>query len=190
MSLVGFKARNHRQQVARRGPNPAVDDRETTPGVFGPLHERFRFTLDAAANAKNAKLPHYFTAEENGLAQSWAWHRVWCNPPYSAIGPWVEKAWLEHERCPVIVLLLPANRTEQTWWQDCVEPYRDRPGSPLRVEFLRGRLRFIAHDGDSIKPNERPPFGCCLLIWNAVELPRAVKTVEGLPPDVLEGAVS
>lgn len=43
MSLVGFKARNHRQQTAKRGARPEVDDRATAPEVFGPLHERFRF---------------------------------------------------------------------------------------------------------------------------------------------------
>ena len=63
-------------------------------------------------------------------------------------------------------MLLPANRTEQAWWQDHVEPYRDgrHPTGP-RTEFLRGRLRFIRHGETEIKPNERPPFGCLLAIW-------------------------
>jgi hypothetical protein len=60
-------------------------------------------------------------------------------------------------------MLLPANRTEQGWWQRQVEPYR-REGS-LAVEFLPGRLRFIKHGHDRVEPNQRPPFGCCLLIW-------------------------
>jgi phage N-6-adenine-methyltransferase len=167
VSLVKFHARNHRQQVLVRGPSAAVDDRATTQETFAPLHERFGFTIDAAASAHNAKLPRYFTVEDDGLAQPWAGERVWCNPPYSDIGPWIEKAWEEHERAELIVLLLPANRTEQTWWQEGVEPYRDRTGSPLRVEFLRGRLRFIASGRSHVGPNERPPFGCCLLIWSA-----------------------
>ena len=165
MSLVGFHARNHRQQVARGGPNPHVDDRATTPETFDPLHERFRFTIDVAAAAHNTKLPRYYTAEDDGLAQSWAGERVWCNPPYSDIRPWVEKAWAEHEHAELIVMLLPANRTEQGWWQDLVEPRRDKLMGSLRVEFLRGRLRFIAYGRTEVKPNERPPFGCCLLIW-------------------------
>ena len=62
-------------------------------------------------------------------------------------------------------MLLPANRTEQGWWQDLVEPHlRDRR-SDFRVEFLRGRLRFINSGDTKIRPNQRPPFGCCLLIW-------------------------
>jgi phage N-6-adenine-methyltransferase len=168
MSLVGFKARNHRQQVKAHGANPVVDDRETSLEVFTPLHERFSFTIDVAANKRNAKLSRYFTVEDNGLEQSWVGERVWCNPPYSDIRPWVKKAWNEATRAVLIVMLVPANRTEQGWWQDFVEPQRDRPGSPLHVEFLRGRLRFIAYDADEIKPNERPPFGCCLLIWGSM----------------------
>lgn len=164
MSLVRFQARNHRQQVGRRGANPAVDDRATSPEVFDPLHERFAFTVDVAASSHNAKLERFYSIEDDGLAQSWAMERVWCNPPYSDIRPWVEKAW--REDAEAVVMLLPANRTEQGWWQDCIEPYRDRPDSPLTVEFMRGRLRFIGAGKSEVGPNERPPFGCCLLIWN------------------------
>lgn len=166
MTLVGFKASNHRQQVARRGARPNVDDRATTPETFGPLHQRFRFTLDVAALSHNAKLSRYFTPEQDGLAQSWAGERVWCNPPYSSIEPWVEKAWTSG--ADLVAMLLPANRTEQGWWQRQVEPRRDRPGG-VRVEFLPGRIRFIAPDALEVKPNERPPFGCCLLIWDGTK---------------------
>lgn len=178
MSLVGFKAQNHRQQTGRRGPNPLVDDRQTAPEVFAPLHERFGFTVDVAALPHNTKLPRFWTPAEDGLAQSWHGERVWCNPPYSDIGTWVAKARHEAEgynvhpdgclsgwrAAELVVMLLPANRTEQGWWQDYVEPIRDKPGG-VRVEFLRGRMRFIAPDALEIKPNERPPFGVCLLIW-------------------------
>ncbi len=165
MSLVGFKARNHPQQLdvfpERRS---SVDDRKTSPEVFDPLHTRFAFTIDVAASTENAKLPRFYTIEDDGLARSWAGERVWCNPPYSNIRTWVEKADIEEE-AESIVMILPANRTEQGWWQDLVEPVRDRPGSRLRVEFIRGRTRFIAPGKHGIGPNERPPFGCCLLIW-------------------------
>ncbi len=90
---------------------------------------------------------------------------VFCNPPYSSIEPWVRKAWLEADRALGIVMLLPANRCEQKWWQQQVEPHRDRAGSGLRVEFLPGRMRFIKAGQLDVGPNERPPFGCCLLIW-------------------------
>jgi hypothetical protein len=85
-------------------------------------------------------------------------------PPFSDLRPWIEKAWAE-PRAQLSVLLLPANRTEQTWWQDLIESRRDRVGSPLRTEFLRGRMRFIASGEDRVYPNMRPPFGCVLCIW-------------------------
>jgi phage N-6-adenine-methyltransferase len=158
VSLVGFKAQNHPQQRT----NPTVDDRATAPEVFAALHARFRFTIDAAASTVNAKLPRYWTAHEDGLAQNWTGERVWCNPPYSNIEPWVIKA--AARETDLAVLLLPANRTEQGWWQRHLEPIRDRPGGP-RVEFLSGRMRFIAPGAIRIGPNERPPFGCCLVIF-------------------------
>jgi phage N-6-adenine-methyltransferase len=161
MTLTGFKAQNHPQQVGRRGARPEVDNLETPFDFFNPLHERFDFTLDAAALPHNAKCPRFFTPEDDGLAQSWHGERVWCNPPYSNIEPWVEKA--RRGRCDVAVLLLPANRTEQGWWQRQVEPFRDR-GVGLTVEFLPGRLRFIKHGHNRVEPNQRPPFGCCLVI--------------------------
>lgn len=175
MSLANFKASNHPQQTAKRGAVDEVDDRGTDQAFFDTLSRRFGgFTLDVAAAEHNAKCPRYFTREDDGLAQSWAGERVWCNPPYSDIRAWVEKAWDEWycrlsvgnvQRPEVIVMLLPANRVEQKWWQDLVEPNRDQPGSPLRVEFLPGRMRFDRPGWTKPAKGDRPPFGCALLIW-------------------------
>ena len=164
MSLVGFSGKNHPQQVGARGADDNVDDRGTDP-FFDALHKKHGFTLDVAASPDNAKCERFFTKEQDGLAQPWARERVWCNPPYSNIRHWVEKAWFEYPRTPLIVMLLPANRTEQGWWQELVEPYRDFPSSPLKVQFLPGRMRFVRAGRDHIGANERPPFGCCLLRW-------------------------
>jgi phage N-6-adenine-methyltransferase len=160
MSLVGFKAQNHPQQQAR----PEVDDRAITVADFVPFNARFRFTVDAAASQQNARLPRYWTVDDDAFAQDWSGERVWCNPPYSHIEPWVEQAWISGAE--LVVMLLPANRTEQGWWQRHVEPHRDAAGSRLRVEFLPGRMRFD-RPGVVIGPKgDRPPFGCCLLIWD------------------------
>lgn len=153
---MSFVARTHPQQ----GPNEAVDDRATPPGVFADFDARFGFTLDAAASERNAKLPRYFTRADDGLSRSWAGERVWCNPPYSSIRPWVEKACLRE--ADLTVLLLPANRTEQAWWQDLIEP--ERLAGTIRVEFVRGRMRFIAPGDSEVRRNQRPPFGVCLVI--------------------------
>lgn len=166
MSLVGFQAQNHPQQIAARGgPDEAADDRATTLQDFGRFDEALGpFTLDVAAADYNTKCARFFTCDDDGLRQSWAGERVWCNPPYSNIAPWVEKAWAEYETADGIAMLLPANRTEQLWWHQMVEPYRDRADSPLWVYFLPGRMRFLRRNEVSTS-GSRPPFGCCLLTW-------------------------
>lgn len=166
MSLVGFKAQNHPQQKRK----PEIDDRGTDPELFASLNERFAFTLDVAASDHNAKCARYYTLEHDGLTHPWTDERVWCNPPYSHIEPWVFRAWTS--AAELVVMLVPANRTEQKWWQGLVEPFRDNERfvpdpHRLTVEFLPGRPRFVNVGKPGIGPNERPPFGCCLLIWEA-----------------------
>jgi phage N-6-adenine-methyltransferase len=164
MSLVGFKSSNHPQQVGKRGATER-DNLGTDPALFAKLDERFGFTLDVAATPANAKCSRFFTIEDDGLTQDWT-GRIYCNPPYSQIHDWVHKAWCEWDlHAELIVMLLPANRPEQKWWQELVEPFRDRADQPLRTEFLRGRPRFVLPGAEAIGPNERPPFGCVLLIW-------------------------
>lgn len=169
--LIGFKAQNHRQQVGKRGALDKVDDRRTPRSLFDPLNEEFGFTLDVAASDENALTPVYYTLEENGLEQPW-FGNVWCNPPYSDLRPWVEKAAQEWRAngsgfggLEAIVMLLPANRTEQAWWQDVIEPGRRR--HEIETRFLRGRLRFDTPDFDYSKQpkGNRPPFGVVLVIW-------------------------
>lgn len=170
MSLVGFKSSNHPQQVGKRGATER-DNLGTDPALFAKLDERWHFTLDVCATPENAKCERFYTLEDDGLVQPWS-GRVWCNPPYSQIGVWVTRAWdqwmgtAELIDPELIVMLLPANRPEQVWWQDHVEPFRDGKGAGhLRTEFLRGRPRFVMPGAEAIGPNERPPFGCVLLIW-------------------------
>lgn len=164
MTLVGFKAQNHVQQVGARGAVDKVDDRRTPRTLWDPLNERYCFTLDVAASQENALCDRYYTAVEDGLAQSWAGETVWCNPPFSDIRPWVAKTW--DDPADIVVMLLPANRTEQGWWQDLVEPFRDN-GGILSTKFLQGRLRFDTPPGTYSDPRgNRPPFGCVLLRWD------------------------
>ena len=183
MGVTRFQARNHPQQVLLSGVDVSVDERATPQEYFDLLHRRFRFTVDAAALPYNAKLERYWSPEDDGLAQDWRGERVWCNPPFSDIEPWVVKA--RDGGAELAVLLVPASRTDLDWWHDHVEPERDR-GGRLRVEFLRGRLRFGMGRMAPL-PHSRPPFGCCLLIWEASKSPGGGSSNEG-PDDDRGGA--
>jgi phage N-6-adenine-methyltransferase len=171
VTLLKVRPRNHPQQVKARGAAEIVDDRRTPDDVWRAWHNTYRFTIDVAASAENAKLPRYFDIAADGLSQSWTDESVWCNPPYSNIAAWVKKAWREMARnhCRCVVMLVPANRTEQRWWQEEIEPYRDGHGAVngaiVRVKFLARRMRFTRPGWTVPTKGDRPPFGCALLIW-------------------------
>ncbi len=71
------------------------DDYYTPAWVF----ERMGITFDLDVCAPPGGIPwipavRYFTMEDDGLAQEWT-GRVWMNPPYSHVWPWVTR-FLEH----------------------------------------------------------------------------------------------
>jgi phage N-6-adenine-methyltransferase len=153
----------------RTTPPPSIpsDERFTPQNLFAPLHLEHGFTLDVAATAENALCPHYCTASASGLVASWASQRVWCNPPWSQLEWWVEKAWREvRDACPFAMLVLPDNRTHQRWWQTLVEPVRDRrldgPVS-VRTRFLEGRVHFGTPEDPLAKRRRRPRCGVVLV---------------------------
>jgi phage N-6-adenine-methyltransferase len=145
-------------------PESEPDERYTPRSLFDPLHKEFNFTLDVCATAESAKVPRYFTKEQDGLKRSWRRERVWCNPPFSDIEPWVVKAW--NSSAELVVMLVPAVRTEQPWWQTYVEPLRDNWGNhSLTTRFLPGRIRFGFPGNPAGHGVGSPMFGCVLLIW-------------------------
>lgn len=111
----------------------------TPPELFAALDAEFGFTLDPCATASSAKCARYFAMDDDGLAQPWAPHTVFCNPPYGPreTGRWVRKAWEESERGAMVVLLIPA-RVDTAWWHE----YCSRG----EVRFLRGRVRFVGSE--------------------------------------------
>lgn len=108
----------------------------TPQDFFDKLNEEFHFTLDAAASSDNAKCANYFTEEQDGLAQSWGGHTVWCNPPYCRkTGLWVKKAYEEHQRTGCTVVMLLPSRTDVRWFHDYIL-------GKAEIRFIKGRLKF------------------------------------------------
>lgn len=108
------------------------DDWETPPEVFARYHKFFKFTIDAAASVKNAKLPNYWTKEDDALKQDWLDHTVWCNPPYSMKELFLEKA--HSEKKAKTVLLLP-NATDTDWWHEWSQK--------SEVLLIKGRIQYL-----------------------------------------------
>lgn len=110
--------------------------------------------VDAAATDNNK-----FGLERcaDGLMDAWFDRNdrlVWCNPPFSEMDLWVDKALEErrflskHQR----ILLLTPNSTDTKWWGKLIER-----GAGW-CYFITPRIGFYHPD----ETNDRPGFGCVL----------------------------
>ncbi|MGN1346071.1 MAG: phage N-6-adenine-methyltransferase [Eubacteriales bacterium] len=109
----------------------------TTPQAFyDKLDEEFHFTLDAAASDENHKCGKWFTQDQDALKQDWGGETVFLNPPYGRkTGNFVKKAYEEHCKNNItVVMLLPA-RTDVAWFHDYIL-------GKAEIRFIRGRLKF------------------------------------------------
>lgn len=139
------------------------DDWYTPPEIPQSLGE---FDLDPCAAKERPKLNHALVNWRgvDGLSQEW-FGRVWLNPPYSAVGPWLDKL-AKHGNG----IALLNSWTEREWMQKGI---RAADGAM----FLRTRVRFI-------HPSGRRNHGCCgqvLLAFGADNLRRlAMSGLEGV----------
>ena len=120
---------------------------ETPQWLFDELNNKYKFTLDAAANKDNAKCNKFYTQKDDGLSKSWQGETVFLNPPYGKeIKDWVKKAHDENRKgnCKV-VMLIPA-RTDTTYWHDYIF-------GKAEIEFLKGRLKFSNHKNPAPFPS-------------------------------------
>jgi len=139
----------------------AIHDREsyrTPPHVMRYVCERWEPPeLDVAAASGNKQAARYFTAADDALTCSWESRGlVWCNPPYTRPGPWVDKAVEERTRARLIVMLLPA-AVDTKWWR-----VLHRRAS--EVIHIWPRVCFL--DPDTLKPYGRPPGGVALVVFD------------------------
>lgn len=103
--------------------------------LFEKMNELYQYTIDAAASPENALLPRYYTREQDGLAQDWTGEKVWVNPPFEKIAPWVEKANLRE--AAHTTLFIPA-RCDRPWFADIIED-----GGADAIDFIQSRVRFV-----------------------------------------------
>lgn len=112
-----------------------TDDWATPLEFFETVNDEFHLLWDVCASHRNAKLPLYWTVEQDGLKADWRGKRIWMNPPYGrVIGKWIAKA--ATGGAELCVCLLPA-RTDTRWFHNHIN------GNPnAEVRFLKGRLKF------------------------------------------------
>lgn len=112
-------------------------DYRTPPEFLRALKARLGvvgFYRDLAAS-DDSVAPRFFSKEDDALTKEWVapegeW--LFCNPPYSNIGPWVMKA---SECSSNVAMLIPAS-VGSNWWKDSVD-------GVANVLFLNGRLTFV-----------------------------------------------
>lgn len=124
-----------------------TDSESTPPEFISYIENKFgKIGLDVAANKVNKVCENYYTIEDNGLMQSWYTRQgiVWCNPPYSRPGPWVDKAIEEyHKGANTIVMLLKCD-TSTKLFKEIFEFCETNIGGTLY--FVQPRISFIDHN--------------------------------------------
>lgn len=123
------------------------DEWFTPPALAQALADRYAggaFALDAAACAASKKAPRFYTEGEDALTRDWhadaGGGSVWLNPPYSKVGPFLERAARTAQSGTTVVCLVPA-RTDTAWFHDHVLPHA------TEVLLVRGRITFTRPDG-------------------------------------------
>ena len=102
--------------------------------------------LDPCSNSRmwpNVPSTKQYLQCHDGLSLPW-YGKVFVNPPYSAVGAWVDKCLLEHRKYGAEILLLVAFRTDTKWFQKL---------SNFSVCFIDGRLKFVGNNNPATFPS-------------------------------------
>ncbi len=119
-------------------------DRRTPLDFFKRLDAKYGFTMDGAATKANCLVARFSSKE---FERPWVNERVFCNPPWGNIPPFIELA----PEADLAVLLVPA-RTNCGWFHRALE-------LGAKPDYWKGKLNF------SGKWNS--PVDCLLLIFEA-----------------------
>lgn len=93
-----------------------------------------RFDIDAAASKSNALCEKFWTIEDDALSFDWPEKaRIWLNPPYSDIVPWVEHAVKQVRENGCHVYMLIPDDCSTLWFRRGLDAATD--------------VYFLTHDG-------------------------------------------
>jgi phage N-6-adenine-methyltransferase len=138
-------------------PDDEKDLAQTPPELVKWIEDNITgrpFDLDVCCIAATAKAPIYYSLIEQGIdSLKIPWLSLnWCNPPYSDIMPWVDKAISEAEKGNTTVMLIP-DKPEVGYirkaWDHCDTFLR----FPYRINFIRPNGKpFTTPDGKKQGP--------------------------------------
>jgi phage N-6-adenine-methyltransferase len=140
------------------------DCAQTPPWLYESIQEFLGvlFVLDVCANGATAKTGYYYSLEERGedsLKLPWS-DTNFCNPPFSDIIPWIEKAKQEALLGNSTAMIFPDNT--ETRYSRLAYDYADTVvHMPFRVNFLKpDGVPFLDKKG-----NKQGPQFPCVLVW-------------------------
>lgn len=155
-----IQAQKKAKEAEKKLKNPSLEDEKNvhvsnnsgenewyTPEIYIESARKVMggIDLDPATSAvanRTVKASTYFTAQDDGLTQTWPIGRIWMNPPYAQplMGQFAEKMAQEVERGSESVVLVN-NATETVWFQRMA-------GVCSAICFPRGRIRYLTPDGE------------------------------------------
>lgn len=125
-------------------PNRGETDVWLTPPPLLAALGSFDLDPCAATDEPWPTASRRYVEADDGLAQPWE-GRVWCNPPYSDVGPWLARLG-DHGTGTALIFA----RTETAVWHRQVWHRQVWPRA-TGVLFLRGRIKFYRPDGTQAK---------------------------------------
>lgn len=162
-----------REQDRSRTPLVERDEWRTPRWLFEWAVWRWGpFDIDLAASERNALCATYLTRELDALSPECCWHARarlgWCNPPYSDVRPWIERAIAEAEVYGFAsTWLIPAFRGD-VYHAELTQRYATeivliaprvaflRPDGQAKAGNLGGSM-FVHFNGRGAPPNHRAP---------------------------------
>ena len=88
---------------------------------------------------------------------------IFVNCPYSQTEQWVRKAHAESLQGKFIIMLLPANKSDTSYFHDIILKYCD-------IHYFRGRLSYIDIDKKAKTNTNKAPYGSMLVYFNPLKL--------------------
>lgn len=126
----------------------------TPPELWGRMNRIWQFYMDAAASTQSALCglwcgpDHPHTNRRDGLSADWA-SRTYCNPGFSNITPWLEKAHNEVRRRGIdLAVVMTHVQTSSRWFCDWAMRSDE-------IIFLTPRVQFVPVPGIPASTNSR-----------------------------------